>query len=291
MKALFLILLLSFSLPIQDNATYIVLSVTGQVRIEGQNKFLKRGDKIAEADNLLFGSKQDKLAVISPGKGSFVIQAKRSKRKDGEFLIHAKSALGLDNSFVHTGSRTLTESESSDAESMTHIFTGHGKSTDKTPLFFIGDTATFDISSNKKVKIDKENYFLIGYWNDGLYINQEIPMSKNRLKLHKGIFKNEDEEVISTDRLRMVQILYRSFDRRKEGENLTIVATIHPNFISEEQFTEEIDLLKKNAGDLKKEDYNEKLLMPYIQSFYGEITSEESKIFCKEKLNMKFEEK
>jgi len=73
MKPLITILLFALSFPeLVHSANYYVINAEGKIYVE--SKLLKTGDKISEETEIKFTSVRDKLYLLSPEKGNFLIQ-------------------------------------------------------------------------------------------------------------------------------------------------------------------------------------------------------------------------
>jgi len=73
MKTMMMILLFALSFPLLvHSANYYVINAEGKIYVEG--KLLKTGDKINDETEIKFTSVRDKLYLLSPEKGNFLIQ-------------------------------------------------------------------------------------------------------------------------------------------------------------------------------------------------------------------------
>ena len=68
-----IILLIVFSFPeVTHSSNYYVINTEGKIYAEG--KLLKTGDKINDETEITFTSVRNKLYLLSPDKGNFLIQ-------------------------------------------------------------------------------------------------------------------------------------------------------------------------------------------------------------------------
>jgi hypothetical protein len=108
MKPILLALLLSFTTTLRViSQNYYVINTEGKIYSEG--KLLKTGDKLSEDMKLTFSSRNDKLYLLSPEKGNFLITPEKNQGvRLPNWMVTLKEALP-ESKFYRTASRGMDE--------------------------------------------------------------------------------------------------------------------------------------------------------------------------------------
>jgi hypothetical protein len=131
------------------SGNFYVIKTEGKVYVDG--KLLKTGDKLTNDMNITFTSVNNKLYLLSPEKGNFlIVPLKKSDSQVPDWIIALKNALP-ESKFYKTASRG-----SDNAQVFNDIYDLMGFFRDK--VTFIQETK-FKINGDK-IPLDENNYFI-----------------------------------------------------------------------------------------------------------------------------------
>jgi hypothetical protein len=145
MKTLFLLcgILTTCLLNAQDKTEqYYVIKVQGEIQRLKTGNLLNTGDEIISNEALKFRTDYSRAAVISPGKGRFILasQGKSEKESRANFLPPMNNL----------STRAVIASTTND---ILEYFSGD--------VLFLGpDSIKYD---NSKLELDKDNYFIVSF--------------------------------------------------------------------------------------------------------------------------------
>jgi hypothetical protein len=150
MKIIKLLLLFLLAFPDWSFSQNIyVISSEGRVYCDG--KLLKTGDKLTENLSVSFTSSNDKLYLLSPEKGNFMITPEKiTTRNNQGWLITLKDAVIPENKFYQTASRGEEQ-----MKLFNDVYDLMGFFRDK--VMVIGE-AKYAVNKDK-IPLNKENYF------------------------------------------------------------------------------------------------------------------------------------
>jgi hypothetical protein len=149
MKKLFLIQLLVFYAFLTYAQNYYVIRVEGKVM--SNENLLKTGDKLTTDSNIRFSSLQDRLYLLSPDKGYFLLSPdKQPGQNSRSWVVALKNAAIPQNKFYNTASRST-----GDSVKFNDVYDLMGFFREKVTL--IGETRFY--FNPGKILLDKSNYF------------------------------------------------------------------------------------------------------------------------------------
>ncbi len=256
--ALFTFILMALALVAEN---YYVVKVEGHITID--DRTLKTGDKITEESVIHFSRQNDKLYVLSPGKGYFLLSPEHKKNQKKEWVVIMKNAIIPQNKYYQTANRG-TASHSSHFEDIYDLM---GFFRDKVLII---ESGSFTVNP-EKLPLNDTNYldFLSQKNNRQLKYSQQADSFTISGNFAAGDFK-----------LRYV----RNGLEKEIGEFNLVIA-------SRDQIAKELALFFNNqTSDSSTSNYY-KHVIPYINEAYGNTNLETIQSIISSDLNVSLEVK
>ncbi|MBI5218299.1 MAG: hypothetical protein HY958_05155 [Bacteroidia bacterium] len=241
------ILLLILSLPTamifaQDN--YTVIKANGKIVIVESNKALVTGVSFNDNNKLDFETSDARAAVMSPGKGRFVLMQNKSG------IAYAKA--NLTPSMSNISSRGGILSNKIDME---NHFSGK---------YVILNKIGLKINSNA-FPMDEEHFFYIQYEYKGEKINKKLPYKNDTLIIDRAELFTIDGWPIPNPNIPDMDILYMN---KKDGGKSIKINSFNPVFPNLEDLKKEIEIILESSKKLSSEEKIQTVLS-YINEMYG----------------------
>ena len=263
-RILFLIIVALFIIPkLTFSQCYTVLSVKGEIILEKTGRAIQEMDEICANDKLTFSSSDSKAAVLSSDQGRFIIKPSKKKNADN-LTAYVKSVLMQGTGNLSSRGEISLENE-------------FGEN------YFVVGKYRLQVDL-KSYPMDESNFFYLKYQYGGNDINKKLKYENDWLLIDKESVYKIDDKDIEQDKIKTVTLYYYE----KEKNTSTKITSFGLAFANENKLGKElgdyINLLK-GAGKKNEVIINEVLL--YLTDVYGNINSENVRIWLGEKYGLK----
>lgn len=228
-----LLIFFMFTFQLAKSEVYFVTFIKGNVKLQGAKLNLKVGDKISDNDKLVFADQQSKISCISPVKGRFDILGSNAKTKvQMEWVAVLKDVLLPSSVKAQLSTRSILEETNDPAK----IF--------KSPY---ANNRVLIIESEKlivdgKYPLDNKHFFFVQYEVNGKVMLKMVPIVNSGILLDRRIFVDPAGNLLELENIGTVSFCYQDAGKSKE------LTKFIPSFISLEDFTQQVFLLKKNLS-------------------------------------------
>ena len=240
MKTLFLLcgILTTCLLNAQDKTEqYYVIKVQGEIQRLKTGNLLNTGDEIISNEALKFRTDYSRAAVISPGKGRFILasQGKSDNENKGNFLPPMNNL----------STRAVIASTTND---ILEYFSGD--------VLFLGpDSIKYD---NSKLELDRDNYFIVSYDSSGVENKSIVNASAGLICVNKyALFKNQQPKT--------AKITFHSSLTNSQ------TAEFVPVFPDYKKLSGEVKLIIANSTQKRRTEVVSDVTS-YLNDFYGKIS-------------------
>jgi hypothetical protein len=240
MKTLFLFcgILMTCLLNAQEKTEqYFVIKVQGEIQRLKTGNLLNTGDEFNSNESLNFRTDYSRAAVISPGKGRFILSSPGKSDKDSR----ANFLPPMNN----LSSRALIASTAND---ILDYFSGE--------VLFLGhDSIKYD---NSKLMLDQENYFIVSFDSSGIENKSIIYASAGLICINKyTLFKNQQPKSAKI-----------TFHNSMTKDQTVEFVPVFPDY---DKLLGEVKLIVSNST---KKQRNEVVndVASYLNDFYGKIS-------------------
>ena len=255
---IFIIGAVLFAQLLVAQSDYTVIKVNGNIQIKTSGKSLIQGTIFGEKDELLFGSKESRAAVINPGKGRFVLAPGNA----GSFT--AKTCLGPAMANISSrGGSILNQVDLQNHFNGNYVFIG----VNKTQI------------SNYIFPMDSANFFFIRFKYHGEDINKKLLFVSDTLIIDRSRLLTVDNTPIPNPDTTSMKLYYR------KGSESVLLSEFIAVFPNEEELIREITIL---LDGFKESSSEEKInqVVSYINEFYGKPDKESVKDWLKLKFGI-----
>lgn len=224
-----------------DDEKYKVIKVSGKIEFKESGTLLKQGDVFTAKTELEFKTPESRAAVISPGKGRFILTASNSKGKSSNLIPAMNTVETRGGSILN-----LIQLQTIFSENLVIL--------NKLKL----------IIGKQAFPMNDDHFFYLEYMIDNDTIYKKLEYNADTLLLNpKNIFRVDQEEIEIPER--KIMILY--YRNEKENKTLRVAEfeAIMPDMI---QFKSEIKILIENLKDTKSKKKLSEILA-FISDFYG----------------------
>jgi hypothetical protein len=244
-------ILTSFILNAQDKSDqYFVIKVQGEIQRLKTGNLLNTGDEFNSSEALRFRTDYSRAAVISPGKGRFILSSSGKSGKDGK----ANFLPPMNN----LSSRAVLASTTDD---ILEYFSGE-------VLFLGSDTIKYD---NSKMVLDKDNYFTVSYDSSGVENKCVLNASGGLICINRYIlFRNQQPKT--------AKIIFLS--SRANPQKVEFV----PVFPDPDKLLKEVKLVISNSKQKSRISVLSDV-SSYLNEFYGKISQSTVDNWLKQNLN------
>jgi hypothetical protein len=253
MRTLFLLcgLLTTYLLNAQDKTEqYFVIKVQGEIQRLKTGNLLNSGDEFNSNELLNFRTDYSRAAVISPGKGRFILSSPSKSDNDSK----ANFLPPMNN----LSSRAMIASTAND---ILEYFSGE--------VFFLEpDTLKYD---NSKLMLDQENYFIVSFDSSGVESKSIMDASAGLMYINKNtLFKNQQPKT--------AKITFHN--------SLTNDQTVefNPVFPDYDKLSEEVKLIIANSAQKQRTEVVTDVTS-YLNDFYGKISQSTVDHWLKQNMN------
>ena len=241
MKTLFLLcgILTACLLNAQDKTEqYFVIKVQGEIQRLKTGILLNTGDEFNSNELLKFRTDYSRAAVISPGKGRFILTARSNSDNESK----ANFLPPMNN----LSSRAVIAATTDD---ILEYFSGE--------VLFLGpDSIKYD---NSKLILDKDNYFIVSFDSSGVENRSILNASSGLICINKyALFKNQQPKT--------AKITFHS--------SLTNNQTVEfvPVFPDYNKLLGEVKLIIANSSQKPRTEVVTDITS-YLNDFYGKISN------------------
>jgi hypothetical protein len=239
MKTLFLIcgILTTCLLKAQDKTEqYFVIKVQGEIQRLKTGNLLITGDEIISNEALNFRTDFSRAAVISPGKGRFILSSPSKSDKDNK----ANFLPPMNN----LSSRAVMASTVND---ILEYFSGE--------VLFLGpDTIKYD---NSRLMLDRDNYFMVSFDSSGVGKKSTLNASSGLICINKyALFRNLQPKIASI-----------SFHSSLKNNQIVEFIPVFPDY---EKLKGEVKLIISNSSKKPRTEVVTDITS-YLNDFYGKI--------------------
>ncbi len=240
MKTLFLLcgILTTCLLNAQDKTEqYFVIKVQGEIQRLKTGNLLNTGDEIISNEVLNFRTDYSRAAVISPGKGRFILSSpgKSNNESRTNFLPPTNNL----------SSRAVIASTTND---ILEYFSGE--------VLFLGhDSIKYD---NSKLVLDQDNYFIVSFDSSGVENKSIINASSGLICINKyTLFKNQQPK---TARI--------TFHSSLTNNQIVEFVPVFPDY---DKLLGEVKLIIANSTQKQRIEVVTDITS-YLNDFYGKIS-------------------
>ena len=197
MKTILLLSIFVFGIVLSNAQNFYVVKVEGKVYKE--NTLLKTGDKMSENDVLRFSDQNDKLYILSPSSGYFLLTPSQQDKTQKEWVVALKNALIPQNKYYKTATRGVANSNASfdDRYDLMGFFRGRILIVQNAPFQFNADKIPLNSSNYFEFKnqngeekltvfVNGKNFTLNGNFNQAQF---EMNYIQNTKKNKIGVFE------------------------------------------------------------------------------------------------------
>lgn len=260
----------------QANPEYYVSNIKGKVFMAASHEALKIGDKVHLNEQLLFSSLSDRVAVINPERGRFVIQKNQltGPHTQSELLIKIGDHLVPATKSVVLAGRAPVNSKSDLAAWLRNL---SKQQNDTLANFLFTDSIKFLLSS-KSFPNPTTRFFFIRYIYQNEQINKRLAFrsdepSKRVLVIDRGIF-SIDGQTVKPQSLTPIQLFYYDSER---GESETI-GKMALHVVDPIELQQEIQVLRRQLrvyyrGKSDADELVKKEIMAQLNEEYGFVDS------------------
>ena len=256
MKVLPLLFVLIFSQFLAKTQNFYVIKVEGEIKAD--TVFLQTGHKISTESVIHFSAKTDKLYLLSPSDGYFLLSPENSGNNEREWVVSLKNAIIPNNKYYKTATRGTPAqfSEFNDVYDLMAFFRNK-------VLIIENDSFSYN-SSN--ILFDKNNFFVFTPAN-----------GNNKIKFHY----NEKNFFISGNFTgATLEMEYHQNNKK------TQIGEFYLQFASRKQLANEIAVFFGNrSSDVTSQIYLHEVV-PFIQEVYGNTKLETVKEIIKQELKI-----
>ena len=252
MKTLLLLcgFLMTCLLNAQDKTEqYFVIKVQGEIQRLKTGNLLNTGDEFNSNELLNFRTDYSRAAVISPGKGRFILSSPGKSDKDSR----ANFLPPMNN----LSSRAVTASTAND---ILEYFSGE--------VLFLGpDSIKYD---NSKLVLDQDNYFIISFDSSGIENKSILNASAGLICVNKSaLFKNLQPKTAKI-----------TFHGSLTKDQAVEFVPVFPDY---NKLSGEVKLIIANSTQKqRKEVVND--VTSYLNDFYGKISQNTVDTWLKQKM-------
>lgn len=254
--ALLTFLLLALAIVAEN---YYVVKVEGSILIN--NKALKTGDKLSDESLIKFSKQNDKLYLLSPDKGYFLLSPKHKKNQNKEWVVIMKNAIIPQNKYYQTANRGTANhfSQFDDVYDLMGFF-----------------REKVMIIENSSFTVNPENLPL----NDKNYLDFSNKNKSHKLKYsqNSNSFSISGDFNVGEFKLRYVQ----NGSKKDIGEFKLVIAT-------RDQIANELAVFFKNQTPDSSTSNYYKHVIPYINEAYGNTNLETIQNIISSDLNVPLE--
>lgn len=238
------LMLFCFSLFSVAAENYYVVKVVGKIFMN--NAELKTGDKLSDENIIKFTAAQDKIYLLSPSKGYFLLSPAEHEKNSKEWLVALKHAIVPKNKYYNTANR----GSSGNFSTFDDIYDLKG--------FFRKDVLVIEKSiffyNSDKIPLDKNNYFEFESLTNKNKIN--FYSDKNSFSI-SGNFNIDDFKMI-----------YFHDGEKKE------IGTFTLKIEAREKIANELAVLFSNQNKNNTTIIYYEQVIPYISEAYGNTNIE-----------------
>ncbi len=244
-----------FVIPTITSAqSYTAIHVIGDIYLPAKDAMLKRGDRIAESEQLEFRSADAKAAMLSSTRGRYVIQPGGADNADAGNL-----------SFVLSSVITPARGQMSTRAGGINNKLDFEKKLGEQPVAWLGDELSYEVSPTA-YPINDNQFFYANYQYRGESINKRLLAENNTLLLLKSQFFAVDGQPIDPSAVSQMVLYY--YDMAEETATEITDMKLVP--VSDEALT----ALQEAVADLPEEN-RIAALTEYVNSLYGMASAEQ----------------
>ncbi|MCG6186784.1 hypothetical protein [Maribellus maritimus] len=249
-----LLLLTIFSLPPAEN--FYVVKVVGEVLCN--NKTLKTGDKLTEENILHFSGKEDKIYLLSPNDGYFLLSPGDQEKESKKWVVALKKAVIPQNKYYMTATRSSNNFSSfEDVYDLMGFFREKVLIVNETPFLY----------NTEKIPLDDKNYLLFSDLKGNKKVNLKIDNNSFSIA---GDYKDET-----------FQLTYVTSAEKKE------IGTFSLTTKSRKAISEELAVFFNNQSGKNSSAVYFEQIVPYISEAYGNTNMEVIKNIIDKDLRVK----
>ena len=242
MKALLFFVFVAFLAVFANAQNFYVINAQGKILAD--DKELKTGDKLSNESIISFTSLQDKLYLLSPSSGYFLLSPEE-QQNEKEWVVALKNALIPKNKYYKTATRGISDNngEFEDIYDLMGFFRNH-------VLIVDGTTFKYNV---EQITLDDKNHF--EFLNpEGKVVNMKI--NENTFLL-SGNFSKANFEMNYIENL----------EPQKIGSFIL-------TFCTRESIAAELAVLFENQPQNNATSIYFENVVPYIQDAYGNTNME-----------------
>ena len=225
---------------LQAQETYYVTFVKGNVK-KGDNVKIKTGDKLLFQEKVIFATKDDKLVLLNPQKGRFIVQPEQNTEKvAGEYMLYLKYSMHLSNEKIKLSSR-------GDNDVVLEQYFTANPAINKN-ILFIGDTKISLVNAAYKIKDPASEFFFLQYTPSGSNpLNHKLKVEHDSLLLSENDFVFEGKVITDSGEVKL-GILQQVSAEKKPVK----IVSFYPSYISREDCMALMNTIKQALGNDKQ---------------------------------------
>lgn len=236
----FMLLIFLTGIRLQAQETYFVTFVKGEVKNANSVK-IKTGDKLQFQDKVIFATKDDKLVLLNPQKGRFIIQPENNTEKvSGEYMLYLKYSMHLSNEKVKLSSR-------GDNDAVLEQYFTANPAINKN-ILFIGDTKISLVNAAYKIKDPASEFFFLQYTAPGSKpLNHKLKVEHDSLVLSENDFVFDGKKVTDSGEVKLGILQQLSAEKKPVK-----IVSFYPSYISKEDCLALMNTIKQALGNDKQ---------------------------------------
>ncbi len=239
---------------------YKVIKVDGNILYKKNDNPLQKGNSFSEGEEFLFKTSNSRAAVISPGKGRFIL------KPDNTNLAYAKANLAPAMSNMSSRAGALVNKVD-----LENYFKGKYVIIDKVKLKI----------SKTEFPMDDKHFFYISYKYKAENINKKLSSVDDTLIIDRTELLTVDGKPIPNPNITDVTILYRDANKNIS----TTISSFNPVFPNVKELKEEVQMILDSfANEKKSQKINE--VTSYINDFYGKPDKENLEYWLKSQFKL-----
>lgn len=243
---------------------YNVIHVKGTIKVESSGAILKSGSVLNSDDKVIFGSKDAKAAVFSPGKGRFTLSpGSKSETVGSEFLAYVKQSLIPGKSALST---RAGETLKNVVDIKAYFESG--------PMLILGETEVK--FSESAFPMNDNTFFFLRYHYQGEHVNKKLSYKGQTLVLDMEEILKVEEVVISKDEISGLSLHYYNAEEQTANELANVEEMAGMN---KELFKEAVSPL---ISSLQAGKYEKGKIIDEVEGYLTEFFGRPDKVQLKE---------
>lgn len=209
--------------------TFTVLFIKGEVTNGATGTKINKGDKLSSADKLVYKTKEDMIAAISPSQGRVILKPQPDKPNAGSEL-----AFVIKDIFMPAKGNAMTRGEVEELafanDYVVEAFFDRGKY-----LLLDGTSWIFD---EEEYPINSGDYFALQYKHSGETIEKRLPYANGKVTI--SLFQLFGENIKPTETGKFKLIIVQKGKTR-------LLASPDFVFVDEEDLKKELEIIKTSG--------------------------------------------